>query len=138
MIDGISLASQFPLTTLATVIAILVYFALGMNVGKARGTYNVPAPLMAGHIEFEKRSRVQLNTLEQMVIFLPLLWLGLGVLGDLYTALAGLVWSVGRVVYARAYYADPTKRSLGFGLTQLPVIVLLVATVWGAVRGLAV
>ena len=135
--DGISIATQFPLTTLATVIAILVYFMFGMAVGKARSQYNVPAPLMAGHIEFEKRSRVHMNTLEQMVIFLPLLWLGLGVLGDLYTGLAGLVWSVGRIVYARAYYADPTKRSLGFGLTQLPVIVLLVATIWGALRGLA-
>jgi len=137
MMDGISVATQFPLTTLATVIAILVYFMFGMAVGKARGQYNVPAPLMAGHIEFEKRSRVQLNTLEQMVIFLPLLWLGLGVLGDLYTAIAGLLWSIGRIVYARAYYADPTKRSAGFALTQLPTIVLLVATIWGAVRGLA-
>jgi glutathione S-transferase len=135
--DGLSVATQFPLTTLATVIALLVYFMLGLNVGRARGTYNVPAPLMSGHVEFEKRSRVQINTLEQLAIFLPLLWLSLGVLNDHWAALAGLIWSVGRIVYARAYYADPTKRSLGFLLTQLPAIVLLVATIMGAVRGLA-
>lgn len=135
--NALSAATQYPLTTLATVIAILVYFILGLNVGRARGTYGVPAPAMSGHVEFEKRSRVQINTLEQMVIFLPLLWLALGVLGDQFAALAGLVWSVGRIVYARAYYADPTKRSLGFMLTQLPTLVLLVATILGAVRGLA-
>ncbi|TFU06635.1 MAPEG family protein [Polymorphobacter arshaanensis] len=127
-----------PLTTLATVFAILVYFALGMVAGRARSTYGVTAPAMTGHIEFEKRSRVQINTLEQIVIFLPLLWLSLGALGDLWAALVGLVWSAGRIIYARAYYADPAKRSLGFTLTMLPTIVLLVATIWGAVRGLMI
>lgn len=135
--NQLSAATQYPLTTLATVFAILVYFMLGLLVGKARSTYGVPAPAMSGHVEFEKRSRVQINTLEQMMIFMPLLWLALGVLGDHWAALAGLVWSIGRIVYARGYYADPTKRSLGFMLTQLPTIVLLVATVMGAVRGLS-
>ena len=133
---NITAATLYPLTTLATVLAVIVYFALGIVVGKARATYGVAAPAMTGHVEFEKRSRVQINTLEQIVMFLPMLWLAVAVLGDLWTALAGLVWSVGRIIYARAYYADPAKRSLGFTLTLLPTLVLLVATVWGAVRGL--
>ncbi|MGL4541118.1 MAG: MAPEG family protein [Polymorphobacter sp.] len=135
--NGLSAAIQYPLTSLATILALLVYFGLGAVVGKARGTYGVAAPAMTGHVEFEKRSRVQINTLEQIVIFLPLLWLALAVLGDHWAALAGLIWSVGRIVYARAYYADPTKRSFGFTLTLLPMVVLLVAAVMGAVRGLA-
>ncbi len=134
---NISAATLYPLTTLATALAVIVYFALGAVVGKARATFGVAAPAMIGHVEFEKRSRVQINTLEQIVIFLPLLWLALAVLGDQWTALAGLVWSVGRIIYARAYYTDPAKRSLGFMLTLLPTLVLLVATVMGAVRGLA-
>jgi glutathione S-transferase len=134
---NISAATLYPLTTLATVLAVIVYFALGVVVGKARATFGVAAPALTGHVEFEKRSRVQVNTLEQIVIFLPMLWLALAVLGDQWTALAGLVWSVGRIIYARAYYADPAKRSLGFTLTLLPTLVLLVATVMGAVRGLA-
>ena len=133
---NISAATLYPLTTLATVLAVIVYFALGMVVGKARATDGVAAPAMTGHVEFEKRSRVQINTLEQIVMFLPMLWLAVAVLGDLWTALAGLVWSVGRIIYARAYYADPAKRSLGFTLTLLPTLVLLVATIWGAMRGL--
>jgi glutathione S-transferase len=128
----------FPLTTLATVIALIVYFVLSLNVGRARTTWNVPAPAMAGHIEFEKRNRVHMNTLEQLVLFLPVLWLSIGVLGDKWTALCGLVWCIGRIVYARAYYADPTKRSAGFGLTMLPTLVLMIATIVSAVRGLSV
>jgi uncharacterized MAPEG superfamily protein len=130
---AISTVAQYPLTALATVLAIIVYFALGVVVGRARGTYGVDAPATTGHIEFEKRNRVQLNTLEQIVMLLPLLWLAVGVLGDTWAALAGLVWSLGRIIYARAYYADPAKRSLGFTLTLLPTLVLLVATVIGAV-----
>lgn len=131
-----ALMTIFPLTTLATVIALIVVFVLGLNAGRARGTWNVPAPAMTGHIEFEKRNRVHINTLEQLVLFLPLLWLSLGVLGDLTTAGIGLVWSIGRIVYARAYYADPAKRSLGFGLTMLPTLALLIATIVSIVRSL--
>lgn len=133
---AITIVAQYPLTALATVLAIIVYFALGVVVGRARGTYGVAAPATTGHIEFEKRSRVQLNTLEQIVMLLPLLWLAVGVLGDTWAALAGLVWSLGRIIYARAYYADPAKRSLGFMLTLLPSLVLLVAIVIGAVGAL--
>jgi hypothetical protein len=56
------------------------------------------------------------------------------VLGDAITAALGLVWSIGRIVYARAYFGDPAKRSLGFGLTALPALGLLGAAAWGAVR----
>lgn len=126
----------YPLTTLATVLALIVYFALGIVVARARGTYNVTAPATTGNIEFEKRNRVHMNTLEQLVLFLPLLWLSLGVLGDLSTAIIGMVWSIGRVIYARSYYADPTKRSAGFMLTILPTFTLLIATIVSAVRGL--
>jgi glutathione S-transferase len=126
----------FPLTTLATVIALIVYFALGIVVARARGTYNVPAPATTGNVEFEKRNRVHVNTLEQLVLFLPVLWLSLGVLGDLTAAGIGFVWSVGRIVYARSYFGDPTKRSLGFMLTVLPTLVLLIATIVSIVRSL--
>jgi glutathione S-transferase len=126
----------YPLTTLVTVLALVLYFVLSLNVGRARGTWNVPAPAMTGHIEFEKRNRVHMNTLEQLVLFLPMLWLSLGVLGDLTAAGIGLVWLIGRIIYARSYYADPAKRSLGFGLTMLPTLVLMIATLVSVARGL--
>ena len=57
-------------------------------------------------------------------------------LGDPIAATLGLVWSVGRLVYARSYYVDPAKRSLGFALTFLPTIILIVAAAWGAIAAL--
>lgn len=127
---------QFPLTVLATVIALFVYFGLGIAVGAARAKWNVPAPLPTGHPEFDKRNRVHINTLEQLALFLPAIYLAAPVLGDTITGTLGLVWSVGRLVYARGYYADPGKRGPGFGLTFLPTLIMLIAAGYGAVTGL--
>ncbi len=128
--------TAFPLTTLAILIALLVYFGLGAVVGAARGKFNVPAPQSSGHPEFDKRNRVHMNTLEQLVMFVPAAMFAAPVLGDAVTAMLALLWSVGRLLYARAYYVDPAKRSLGFLLTFLPTIIMIVAAAWGAVRAL--
>ncbi|OYU14241.1 MAG: MAPEG domain-containing protein [Alphaproteobacteria bacterium PA4] len=125
--------TEFPLTTLAILLALIVYFALGSVVGMARAKYNVPAPAPSGHPEFDKRNRVHMNTLEQIVIFVPAMMLAAPVLGDMIAAGLGLLWSVGRIVYARGYYADPAKRGPGFGLTMLPSLILVVAAAWGAI-----
>ena len=124
----------FPLTTLAVLVALLVYFGLGGVVGMARTKFNVPAPQSSGHPEFDKRNRVHMNTLEQLVMFVPAAMFAAPVLGDQITAGIALVWSVGRLVYARSYYADPTKRGLGFLLTFLPTVILIVAAAWGAIK----
>ena len=126
----------FPLTTLAILVALLVYFGLGAVVGAARGKFNVPAPQSSGHPEFDKRNRVHMNTLEQLVMFVPAAMFAAPVLGDPITAVIALVWSMGRLLYARAYYVDPAKRSLGFLLTFLPTIILIGAAAWGAIRSL--
>lgn len=128
--------SLYPLTTLALVIALFVYFGLSAAVGQARGKFNVPAPASSGHPEFDKRYRVQMNTLEQLALFVPAVIVGGPVLGDTVTAGLGIVWSLGRIVYARSYVADPAKRGPGFGLTLLPSMVMLLAGVWGAISSL--
>jgi glutathione S-transferase len=126
----------FPLTTLAILLALIVYFALGGVVGKARSTWQVPAPAASGHPEFDKRNRVHLNTLEQLALFLPAIVLAAPVLGDAITAGLGVLWSVGRIVYARGYYRDPMARGPGFGLTLLPTFILIIAAGCGAVATL--
>lgn len=126
----------YPLTTLAVVLALIVYLVLGTLVGAARGKWNVPAPLSSGHPEFDKRYRVHMNTLEQLALFLPGVLLAAPVLGDAITAGIALVWSLGRALYARAYFGDPAKRSLGFALTAFPSLALIVAGAWGAIRTL--
>lgn len=128
--------TAYPLTTLALVLALIVYFALSVNVGRARATWGVPAPQASGHPEFDKRYRVQMNTLEQLALFVPGVLVGAPVLGDAAAAGLALLWSVGRIIFARAYYADPAKRGPGFGLTLLPSLVLLLAGAWGAISSL--
>jgi glutathione S-transferase len=126
----------YPLTTLAILVALLVYFGLTAVVGQARAKYNCPAPASGGHPEFDKRYRVQMNTLEQLALFLPAVWLAAPVLGDAIAAGLAALWSLGRIVYARSYYADPTTRSAGFMLTLLPTLVLIIAAGYGAVASL--
>lgn len=125
-----------PWTTLSTVACLVTFFVLSLNVGRARAAFGIQAPATGGHPEFEKRFRVQMNTLEQLVFFLPLLWLGAAVLGDRVAAVAGVVWVVGRVLYARSYYRDPASRTIGFALTILPAFVMLVGVLIGTLSDL--
>ena len=126
----------YPLTTLAILVAVIVFFSLSLVVGQARAKYGVPAPATSGHPDFDRRNRVQMNTLEQLVMFLPAIFLAAPVLGDAVAAGIGLLWSIGRIVYARAYYVDAAKRGPGFGITVLATLVLVVAAGYGAIMTL--
>lgn len=128
--------TAYPITTLALVTALFIYFGLAVNVGRARAKWRVPAPASSGHPEFDKRYRVQMNTLEQLALFVPAVIVGAPVLGDAITAGLALLWSLGRIVFARLYYADPARRGPGFALTLTPSMILLLAGAWGAITSL--
>ena len=121
---------------LVIVAALLQYFYFGILVGNARGTFNVAAPAITGHPVFERYYRVHQNTLEMLVIFIPAIVLfGYWVRPDLGAGI-GAVYLVGRLVYLRAYVSDPGTRSLGFGLSILPTLILLLGGGVGAVFSL--
>ena len=125
------------LTSVVTVLALLVFFWTGFRVGGARSKYDVKAPATTGHPEFECVYRVQMNTLEQIVIFLPLLWLSNSyfMLYALLTPILGLVWIIGRVIYATGYTAtNPGGRSNGFLIAGLATLALLITTIIGLVQ----
>ena len=116
------------------VLALLQYIYFSLQVGKARGTYEVGAPAVSGHPIFERHYRVQMNTLEQLIVFIPAVFL-FGYYGNAMVASAlGAVYLVGRFLFASSYVADPAKRSLGFMLSFLPTVVLLVGGLVQAVR----
>lgn len=117
-------------------LALIEYVAFGMLVGRARGKYGVHAPAVAGHEVFERYFRVHQNTLEMLVVFVPAMWLFGTYVDPTWAALLGLVYVIGRILYLRGYVADPAKREIGFGLSVLPVIVLLLGALWGAARQL--
>jgi glutathione S-transferase len=118
------------------IIAVLEYLTFGFLVGKARGRYGVQAPATTGHEVFERYFRVQQNTLETLIAFIPGISLFALFVNPNWAAWIGLVYVVGRIVYFRSYVADPGKRSAGFGMSLLPIAVLLIGGLIGAVRNL--
>jgi glutathione S-transferase len=119
------------LTAIITVLAAGFYFFCAMQVGVLRGRLGIKAPATSGHPTFDRAYRVQLNTLEQMGIFLPLLWVCAVYPVTFWPAPSvGVVWLAGRVLYRRAYLADPDSRLPGAmigGLTCLTMLVLAIA-----------
>jgi len=102
-------------------------------VGRARGLYGVKAPAVTGHEMFERAYRVQMNTLELMVAFLPALYIAAKYWPQAWVAGAGAVYLVGRFIYWRSYTSAPGSRGVGFGLSMLAVLALLVAALAGCV-----
>jgi glutathione S-transferase len=105
------------LTAWVTLAGLTVYFWTGIVAGQARVKYGVAAPSMDGPDAFLRCQRVQMNTLEQLPLFLPPLWMCAYFVGDRWAAAGGLLWCVGRILYALSYYKDPAGRSAGYGIS---------------------
>lgn len=129
---------HYELTTLVTLLSLLLVFVLAANVGRARGKYSVSAPAISGNADFERVFRVHQNTLENMMLYLPSLWLFAIYVSNLYAAIIGGVWIVGRILYARSYYADAKARGTGFiigiGATAVLWLGALIAIVMSLLR----
>jgi len=121
---------------LVTLAALTLCFGTVAIVGRARSKYGVAAPATSGHEMFERAFRVQMNTLENTVIFLPALWLCALFVGPLVATALGGVWLVGRVWYAVAYLREPKSRGGGFVLAFVAWAGLMIASTWGVLRGL--
>lgn len=106
-------------------------FGLAYNVGRARGKYQVKAPAVSGHELFERAYRVQLNTIENVLMFLPALWLYAIFIGDKGAGDSGMIWLIGRVWYAIAYQQNPAKRGWGFLISILVITGLWVGAAYG-------
>lgn len=129
------------LPALVTVLALLVYAWTIAMCGNARGKYGIKAPAVTGHPEFEKRFRIQQNTLEQLVVFLPSLWIFAFAVSPLWAALLGLVFVVGRVLYGVGYARAAESRSAGFTIGAVATTILLLGglagLLWRLIAGAA-
>ncbi len=119
-------------------LALIEFLMFGFAVGRARATYKVPAPATSGNEVFERYFRVQMNTLEQLIIFVPSLLIFARYVQPLIAAALGVVFVLGRWVYFVSYVKDPKSRSAGFLLSFLPNLILLfgglIGAVWAVVR----
>ncbi len=111
---------------IVTVLAAMQFIFFGFQVGGTRGRTGVKAPAMSGDPEFERASRVHQNTMEQLVVFIPALWLYAEYVNPIWGAGIGLIYIVGRFIYRAAYMKEPSGRTLGFMLSFLPSVVMLV------------
>jgi glutathione S-transferase len=123
-----------PWIELVTILAILQFMVFGMLVGSARGKYKIKAPATTGHDLFERVYRIQMNTLELLISFLPALWLATRYWSPNLVAAIGAVYLVGRVLFYWGYINPSRSRTLGFVLSISPVFILLLACLVGWVR----
>ena len=124
------------IVAIVIVLALMEFVAFGMLVGRARGLYGVKAPAISGHEVFERYFRVHYNTMEALTVFVPSIWLFGLYVDPRWAAGLGAIYLVGRIVYFRSYVADPARRETGFGMSVLPVLVLLIGALIGAGRAL--
>lgn len=107
-----------------------------INVGRARAKYKVLPPQMTGDANFERVLRVQQNTIEQMVLFLPALWIFSFYVNSLWGTAIGAIWLLGRVIYAWGYYQAAEKRMIGFVISTFSSVVLLLGALVGCILSL--
>lgn len=121
-------------TAAATLLALLLYAGVSYNVANARVRYKIKAPAVVGAEGFERAYRVQMNTLEQLAFFLPAMWLYALSLNDIGAAVGGVIWTIGRAIYAVSYLRNPSTRTLGFSIAYVAAIGLFLGAIWGVAR----
>lgn len=114
------------LIAIVTVLALLQFTWFGIEVGSLRGKHDIKAPAMFGQTEFDRMYRVHYNTMEQLVVFLPALWLYAHMVNPVWGTGLGVVYLIGRFIYRASYVKDPAGRSTGFALSFLPSVVMLI------------
>lgn len=122
--------------TLIVLLALMQYIWFSLRVGMAREKYNIEAPACAGNEVFERLFRVQQNTVEQLIVFVPASFAFAHFLSPLWASILGAVFIIGRFLYAAEYVKNPKTRSLGFALTFLPNAALLIGALVGVIMGL--
>ena len=121
---------------IVTLLALIELIVFGVLVSRARGTYGVAAPATTGNPIFERYYRVQANTIETLMVFLPALWIASRYWSPRYVALIGAVYLIARILYLFNYVRDPKRRGAGYVLSMLPAIVLIITGLLGAIEAL--
>jgi glutathione S-transferase len=123
-------------TALVTLLTVALYFSFALRVAMARGKFGVPLPATSGNVDFERIFRVHQNTHEWLPIFLATLWICALSLSDIGAAALGVVWLIGRLVYAAGYTRAVEKRRPGFFIQAIACVLLFVGAAVGVARHL--
>jgi len=118
---------------LLILVILIFYIGVGINCGRMRVRHNIPAPSTVGHPEFERAFRVQMNTIEHMVPFLPAMAICALVTSATIAFWLGLAWLIGRVWYAVGYMTAADKRGPGFMISFLSLLLAIIAALYGVI-----
>jgi glutathione S-transferase len=121
---------------IVTVVALMLYFWMSVRVSGARTRFNIPAPAISGHEDFDRIFRVHANTLEWLPIFLPSMWMFALYWNDRLAAALGVVWIIGRFLYMTGYSKAAKARGPGFAIQALATALLLFGALAGAINAI--
>ena len=127
---------SYALPALVTCLVLILMIVLAAKVGMARQKHKIFAPAISGNADFERVFRVHMNTLENLVVFLPAMWMFAYFVSPVWAAGLGAVWIIGRIIYALSYYRDVNKRGPGFLTNFLVQLVLIVGSLYVIVSNL--
>lgn len=116
--------------SIVVMLALLQFVYFSVEVGRARGRFNVQVPATSGNEGFERYFRAQQNTVEQLLVFLPAVYACGFYASEALATVLGLLFVLGRMLYFRGY-TDPEKnRAPGFVLGLLANVVMILATLY--------
>lgn len=121
---------------IVTLMMLMQCIAFSLQVGRQRSAHGIEAPRTSGHEQFDRAYRIHMNTLEQLVIALPSMWLCASFFSPVVAAVLGLAFVIGRLLYALGYMADPKKRGPGMGIGFLAYVAMIGCALWGMVAHL--
>lgn len=124
------------LPAVVVVFTVLLLVFVTMQVGRARARYGIRAPATTGDENFERVFRMQMNTVESTVMFLPALWLATQYGSSLIAGVGGLIWVAARFWYALAYAQAANKRGMAFIVSAVAALALLAVGSWGLLRAM--
>lgn len=122
--------------TLVVLLALLQYIWITARVGISRGKYNINAPACEGDESWERLFRVQQNTMEQLIVFVPASFAFAYYMNPFWVWLPGAVFIIGRFLYSSEYVKDPKTRTPGMVLTMLANVILVLGALFGLVKGM--
>ena len=115
-------------TIIVILLALLQYISFIFRVGFTRVKYGVHAPKTTGDETWERIYRVQLNTMEQLVLFIPGMLAFSTYVSAQWVLLPGVLFIVGRQIYAHLYVKNPESRGLGMILSLFSNIALVLGS----------
>lgn len=121
---------------LVTCGVMVLYFWTMWRVGSARKAYKIKPPHCDGPEEFLRIFRVQQNTLEQIVFFLPLLWVSAIYFNPLFATVLGVIWLGARIAYVLGYSASADKRMLPFIIGMIVCVLLFIGALYGVINAI--